>query len=420
MKMFASVAMATGILAYGASVAAAPLHPSGAPVQLSGGTYHVAVCAAVSTGYARCGAHIVTNANGLPLSAGVAQPHSLFGCQANHLPAHCVSPDNLRHAYNITGSGSSSTVVAIVDAFGYPNAASDLAAYRAQFGLPPCTVASGCLRIINQNGGTTPPVTDGGWDVEQGLDLDMVSAMCPNCRILLVQATTNSGSNLAIAVNQAALQGAHVISNSYGGGENGSQSYEPYYNHPGVAITASTGDSGYGAQFPATSPHVTAVGGTTLNMNDVTNTVLSENVWAGAGSGCSAVFAAPYWQAHTYSNMSNNTLCTMRMEADVSADADPNTGALVYYNIPVSPYGPLLGFYVVGGTSEAAPIIGGIYGERHDAVIYGSNPYKASSSALHDITSGSNGSCPAPYWCHGEVGYDGPTGLGSPNGDTAF
>jgi subtilase family serine protease len=409
MKLYATVAAAAGILAYGASSAsAAPV--AGARVQFSGQTYHVAACGAVAAGNARCGVHLVTDASGNPIKVGSAgTPNTTFGCQKT-VPALCLGPQQLRAAYGITGTGSSTTTVAIVDAFNYPNAAADLATFRANYGLPPAN-----LTIVNQNGGSTqPPFNNPGWDVEQALDLDMVSTMCPNCHILLVQATTNSFANLATAVNRAAAMGAHVISNSYGGGENGSQAYEAAYNHPGVAITASTGDSGYGAQFPATSPHVIAVGGTTMNMNGTTR--ISETVWAGGGSGCSNFWGMPYWQAHTYTNMANNTLCTQRMEADVSADADPNTGAVIYINVP--PFAP--GFYRVGGTSEAAPLIGGIYGERNDTVIYGRNLYVAPSSAFHDITVGNNGACGLGYYCTAEVGYDGPTGLGSPNGDTAF
>jgi hypothetical protein len=419
MKLFASVALATGIGAYGAAMAAPVVQPlRHTVVQRSGLTFHMAACSNAGA-VSNCHVHIVTDSAGNPRSVPFVPPGGLFNCQKT-VPSGCLSPAQLRSAYNITGAGRSTTTVAIVDAFAYPQAEADLAAYRAQFLLPPCTVASGCLRIVNQTGGTTPPpVVDFGWDVEQGLDLAMVSAMCPNCRIILVQTNDNFTSNLAAGVNEAVVLGAHVVSNSYGGGELGSQSFEWEFNHPGVAITASTGDSGFGAQFPATSPHVTAVGGTTLNMN--LNSRLGETVWGGAGSGCSSAYQEPAWQTSSHANMANNTLCTMRAEADVSAVADPNTGVLVHYSMT----GLTPGFYIVGGTSVAAPLIGGIYGERDDVVFYGRNPYNASSSAFHDVTSGTNapgigGSCGGTYLCVGEVGYDGPTGLGSPNGDTAF
>jgi subtilase family serine protease len=283
-------------------------------------------------------------------------------------------------------------------------------------GLPACipSTGAGCVTIINQNGGTNLPKTNTGWDQEQALDLDMVSSMCPNCHILLVQASSSSYTNLSTAVNTAAARGALVISNSYGGSE-GSNLPESAYNHTGVAITASAGDSGYGAQFPATSPHVIAVGGTSLSVG-AGGTYGSEKVWSGTGSGCSALFAQPSWQQPKNSNMGNNTLCTNRMEADVSAVADPNTGVAVYG----PPGGTRSAWMVFGGTSVAAPLIGGIIGEKGVAQTYASGIYAAGSSAFHDVTSGSNGNCGLGYYCNAETGYDGPTGLGTPNGDAAF
>jgi subtilase family serine protease len=313
----------------------------------------------------------------------------------------------------VTGAGSPSTVIAIVDAYGYPNAESDLGVYRKQFGLPACTTANGCFAKVNQSGQRSNyPATNIGWDQEQALDLDMASAMCPNCKILLVEASSATFANLAAAENEAAKLGAHAISNSYGGSESGSSSSEPAYNHPGIAITVSTGDSGFGAgpQFPATSPHVTAVGGTTLKTASNARG-WTETAWADGGSGCSTVYAKPAWQT--------DTLCTMRMEADVSAVADPNT--------PVAVYGPVsFGFFSLGsgweefgGTSVASPLVAGIYGVNAGSVNYGQNPYQ-DTSALNDVTSGSNGSCSGTYFCTAGPGYDGPTGLGTPNGVTAF
>jgi subtilase family serine protease len=236
----------------------------------------------------------------------------------------------------------------------------------------------------------------------------MASAMCPNCKIILVEATSATFGNLAAAENTAAAKGAHVISNSYGGGESGSQSFESAYNHAGVAVTASTGDSGYGAQFPATSPHVTAVGGTHL-VTASNARGWKETVWSGTGSGCSIVYTKPSWQT--------DSGCSKRMEADVSADADPNTGVAVYGPTSASHSAWL----VFGGTSVAAPLVGGVYGNNGGSVNYGSNPY-SHTSALFDITKGANGPCPGKpaYFCNAEVGYDGPTGLGTPNGNTAF
>jgi subtilase family serine protease len=314
-------------------------------------------------------------------------------------------PADLRAAYNITGSGSSSITVAIVDAYGYNNAESDLAKYRAQFGLPPCTTANGCFRKVNQNGGTNYPSQNTGWAQETALDLDMVSAMCPSCKILLVEASSASFANLATAENTAASLGAHVISNSYGASEgSGLTGVEGAYNKPGIAITVSSGDSGYGVQVPAAFPTVIAVGGTSLTRAS-NGRGWNETVWSGAGSGCSAVYAKPTWQTDA---------CGRRTVADVSAVADPNTGVAVYGPT----FGKFSGWLVFGGTSVAAPLVGGIYGVNGGAVNYGADPY-AHSSALWDVISGSNGGC-GSYLCNAQPGYDGPTGLGTPNGTTAF
>jgi subtilase family serine protease len=405
-------AVCAGGLVLGWSIAAA-----GPVVQHGKHGFNVATCpAAIGPGLARCFTHLSTDASGAPIRLVPNGPGRAKAAQPNTTPPPYVLPIQVRAAYNITGLGSPSTTVAIVDAFGYPNAEADLANFRSFAGLPPCTKANHCLRIVNQGGGSTPPVhTDVGWIVEQAADLDTVSTMCPNCHILLVEAERPTGNDLAAAVRTAAAMGARVISNSYGGGEIGSAPFEGAYNVPGVAVTASTGDSGYGAQFPATSPHVIAVGGTTLNMSGLTR--LSETVWSGSGSGCSTVYGQPKWQTPSNANMANNTLCTMRMEADVSADADPDTGVILYMNNP--PYPP--GLYIVGGTSISNQIVAGIFGEVGGLVTYASGIY-AHSGALFDVTSGTNAppSCGGTYFCVAGTGYDGPTGLGTPNGDTAF
>jgi subtilase family serine protease len=319
-----------------------------------------------------------------------------------------LGPTQLRSAYTITSSGSSATTIAIVDAFGYPNAESDLATYRSTFGLPPCTTANGCFRKVNQNGGTTFPATDTGWSQETALDLDMASAICPSCKLLLVEANDATFANLAAAVNRAATMGAHVISNSYGGGESGSTAVEASYNHAGIAITASSGDSGFGVEFPASSPHVIAVGGTSLRTSTSARG-WTETVWSGAGSGCSTTYAKPSWQ--------HDTGCARRTVADVSAVADPNTGVAVFGPSSAT----ASAFLVFGGTSVAAPLVGGVYGVNGGAVNFGADPY-AHTGSLFDVTSGSNSrrGCSPSYLCTGVAGYDGPTGLGTPNGTAAF
>jgi len=236
----------------------------------------------------------------------------------------------------------------------------------------------------------------------------MVSAICPNCHILLVEASSNSFANLSTAVDTAARLGANAISNSYGGSEYSSEtSDQTHYNHPGIAITVSSGDNGYGVEFPAASQYVTAVGGTSLKRS---GSSWSETVWSGAGSGCSAYIAKPSWQT--------DSGCSKRTVADVSAVADPNTGVAVYDSLR---YQGRSGWLVFGGTSVAAPIIAGVYALAGNAssVTYGSFPYSHTSS-LHDVTSGSNGSCGSSYLCTGKTGYDGPTGLGTPNGTGGF
>ncbi|MBO0847785.1 MAG: putative Ig domain-containing protein, partial [Nocardioides sp.] len=314
----------------------------------------------------------------------------------------------LKNAYALPSGGSGQTV-AIVDAYDDPNAESDLATYRSQYGLPSCTTANGCFKKVNETGGSSLPSADSGWAEEISLDLDMVSAVCPSCHILLVEATQPSMSDLGTAVNTAVNLGAKFVSNSYGGSESSSDpSYDSsYFNHPGVAITVSSGDSGYGVEYPAASQYVTAVGGTTLNTASNARG-WSETAWSGAGSGCSSYDAKPSWQ--------KDTGCSKRTVADVSAVADPNTGLAVYDSYGVG------GWLVVGGTSASSPIIASVYalaGSPASGTYPASYPY-SHTSALNDVTSGSNGSCTTSYLCNAATGYDGPTGLGTPNGATAF
>ena len=381
-----------------AAFGAAPASAQAVQVEHSGNTYHVAVCPRGNPmGTARCFAHVVTDARGNPLNGKIG---------SNATTPSGYGPSDLRSAYNITSSGTTTTV-AIVDAYGYPNAETDLNTYRAQFGLPACTTANGCFKKIDQNGGSAYPRTNTGWDQEQALDVDMVSAMCPNCHILLVEASTSSLSNLGTAVNTAAATaGVTVISNSYGGGESGTTSFAGAYDHPGKAITVSTGDSGYGVQFPASAPTVIAVGGTHLTRASNTRG-WSETAWSSGGSGCSTVYAKPSFQT--------DALCTKRIEADVSAVGDPNTGVAVF--------GPSQSgkstWLVFGGTSVSAPLIGGIYGVTGHTPTGAASIY-ANKSQLNDVTSGTNGSCGGTYFCTAGVGYDGPTGNGTPNGTGPF
>jgi subtilase family serine protease len=362
---------------------------------------HIPVCAAVPAGYARCHAIVVVPSY-KPNRGGTA-PGGL-------------NPADVQGAYSLPAStkGSGQTV-AIVDAYDDPNAESDLAVYRSQFGIAACTTSNGCFRKVNQSGGTSYPRSNGGWAQEISLDLDMVSATCPNCHILLVEASTNSLANLGAAVNEAVSLGASEVSNSYGGSQSSSDpsNCSAYYNHSGVAITASSGDSGYGVQNPADCNTLTAVGGTTLTVTK-THGYGGETVWSGAGSGCSSYVNQQSWQT---SNSNVSSVCGKRGEADVAADADPNTGVSVYDSLS---YQGLSGWLVFGGTSVASPIIAGVYALAGNASTAGNGSYPyGHASSLHDVTSGSNGSC-GNILCNATTGWDGPTGLGTPNGSGGF
>jgi subtilase family serine protease len=346
---------------------------------------------------------------------GETETISPMGVHPNATPSG-YGPSDLYSAYNLPANGGAGQTVAIVDAYNDPNAASNLATYRAQYGLPACTVANGCFKQVSQTGSTTSlPTSNAGWAEEESLDLDMVSAIAPNAHIILVEAKSATTANLGTAVNEAVALGAKFVSNSYGGGESSSDtSYDSsYYNHPGVAITASSGDSGYGVEYPAASKYVTAVGGTSLstasNSRGWTESVWSTSSTEGAGSGCSAYDAKPTWQ--------KDTGCAKRTVADVSAVADPYTGVAVY-----DTYGGDPGWEVFGGTSVASPIIASVFadaGTPSSGSTPSSFPY-AHTGSLNDVTSGSTASCSPAYLCTAETGYDGPTGLGTPNGLTAF
>jgi subtilase family serine protease len=345
----------------------------------------------------------------------VSQPHALVMNAVSPMATPSgYGPTDLRSAYNLPANGGAGATIAIVDAQDDPNAESDLAAYRTQYGLPACTTANGCFSKVDQNGGSSYPTADSGWAGEISLDLDMVSAVAPNAHILLVEATTANMGDLGTSVNTAVSLGAKFVSNSYGGPEDSTDltSDSQYFNHPGVAITVSAGDSAYGAQYPAGSKYVTSVGGTALSRAS-NSRGWSESVWStssteGTGSGCSAYDAKPTWQT--------DTGCSKRAISDVSAVADPATGVAVYDSYQAT------GWQVYGGTSASSPIIAGVYA---DAGTPGASDYPSkypyqNTASLNDVTSGSNGSCSPSYLCTAGVGYDGPTGLGTPNGLAAF
>lgn len=400
-RAFPLLAVATVAL-FGVAVGAPAA--SGAPSPTGISHRNVRVCGAPGAGMAACDAivHETIARNGKPVHSATASGYG---------------PANLRAAYDLpSATAGSGQTVAIVDAYNNPNAAGDLATYRSHFALPACTTSTGCLRIVNQSGAGKLPRDNAAWSQEISLDLDMVSAICPKCHILLVEASSASLASLGTAVDTAARLGATEISNSYGGSESSSDTtYDTsYYDHPGIVITASTGDSGYGVQYPAASPYVTAAGGTTLNDNGGAYT---QSAWSGSGSGCSAYDPQPSWQT-SVSNIAS--VCGNRAVADVSADANPNTGVAVYDSYA---YRGQSGWLVFGGTSVASPIIASTYALAGNAASVGTGASylyaHASSSTITDVTSGSTGSCGTDL-CNAVQGWDGPTGLGTPKGDGGF
>lgn len=375
-----------------------------------------------------------------------------------------VTPTDLRSAYGLseTPAPAETQTVAIVDAYSDPNAEADLAHFSKTYALPSCPKENGCLRVLNEQGNASPlPEFKGeseekGWVVEISTDLDTVHSVCPSCHIVLVEADSPFNSDLSAAEEAAVKAGATEITNSWGGPSE-PEFDAPAFIHPGVVITAAAGDSGYddwlegggGANYPASSPHVVAVGGTRLRQK--AGTWEAESVWndgaegenyGAGGGGCSAVYAAPTWQSKV-ANWAQIGCAGKRAVADVSADADPLTGVNVY-DSTASPYGEK-GWMQIGGTSVASPIIASVFalaGGAHGVAYPARTLYEnAGSAGLHDITEGSNGECAKPLnengsascsyseeaescsqrgVCLAGAGYDGPTGVGTPNGISAF
>ncbi len=400
--------------------------PAGAARPSSAGDVLPACTPSQAPGVAHCGAIQLLNpgvnwqgVHGPSTNAkGGKKPPSGGGSPSGYFPGDIESAYNLASAIDALAKSSYVPTVAIVDAYNDPNAIADVATYRATFQLPSCdgSTGSGCVTQVNQTGGTQLPRNNTSWSEEISLDLDMVSATCPSCHILLVEAKSASMNDLGTAVNYAATQ-AQVISNSYGASASSSDSSynNLYFKHSGVVITASAGDSGYGAEYPASSPYVTAVGGTTLTASNSTKRGWSETVWSGTGSGCSTYDQNPGWQP--------TTLCSGRTVADVAADANPSTGVAVY-----DTYGQT-GWLVFGGTSVASPIIASIYALAGNTSSVTAASLYANSSSLNKVTSGSNALNCSTYLCNaadslpsssGYGGYNGPTGNGTPNSTVGF
>ncbi|HEY7047449.1 MAG TPA: carboxypeptidase regulatory-like domain-containing protein [Jatrophihabitantaceae bacterium] len=387
------------VSAHAAPAQAAPARGA-APARTAGpsapaaptGTY--AACPTAPAGQMRC--------LSLVRAAGVRP----MGVQASSTPGG-YAPADLRAAYTLPSeTAGSGQTVAIVDAYHNPDAEADLGVYRAQYGLPPCTTANGCFTQIDQRGGHQWAAVDPGWAGEISLDLDMVSAVCPACNLLLIEADTPAPADLYAAEDEAIRLGARFVSNSWGGDESPDQmrDADPHFDHPGVVIAAASGDGGFPGSYPATSQYVTAVGGTTLTRDPSTPRGWAESAWRLAGSTCSPWEPAPSFQNPAMTD------CGKRAASDVSAVADPATGVAVYDR----------GWQVYGGTSVATPIITATYalaGSPLSGSYPNALPYQH-PDALNDVTSGDNG-CSFKF-CVSGPGWDGPTGLGTPAGLAAF
>ncbi len=387
-----------------------------------------AVCAPPEPGRASC------QAQALVLRAGraLARPrvHAWHSRQARAAvgaaitpaitPPEPGTPAYLQQAYDMTylsQTGGSGDTVAIVDAYDDPNAETDLATYRSTYGLAPCTAATGCFTKVNQGGNPSPlPAQDDSWEMEISLDLDAVSALCPQCKILLVEANSNTASNLQAALGRAAAVGAKQISNSW----TMPSTSVPHgkFTFTDVAVVAASGDHGFvgsgNSNYPAALADVTAAGGTSLAAagDGVSPRGFAESAWSpgadplSAGSGCDLNVTKPSYQS--------DSGCTGRAYSDLSADADPQTGLLVYDSAQG-------GWAVIGGTSLASPLIAGYLAAAGITAVTPQWAY-AKSALLNDPISGWNGTCATviSYICAARTGYDGPTGVGSISGAIAL
>ncbi|MGZ4215443.1 MAG: PKD domain-containing protein [Solirubrobacteraceae bacterium] len=383
------------------------------------------ICSAARPGHARCAGQALVLRSSHALVRPHARRHGTLGrVKPAFIPGFAApattsastpplpgTPAYLQQAYDLTylsQTGGVGDTIAIIDPFRNPNAEADLATYRATNGLPACTTSNGCFTKVNQNGGSTPPSThDATWAMEESLDLDAVSALCPNCRILLVEANSAMSSDLNAAQATAAALGANQISDSWTFAVSGGI-LAGRWIFPGISTVAATGDTGYLGtntdNFPAAFSGVTAAGGSSLAPAGGGNARgFSEGAWSGASSGCDLRVSKPSWQT--------DNGCTGRAYADLSADADPATG-LSFYDSEKGGWG------VIGGTSLAAPLIAAYYAIT--GVTASSTPRWAyvNSASLNDPISGSTGTCAASirYICNAGPGYDGPTGVGSISG----
>ena len=460
----------------------------------------VQTCASAASGHAHC-----MTLQRIQVAKGTKGATAVQPTVSDAGPAGGFTPGNLASAYSINpNTATPGQVVGIVDAHDNPDALTDLNAFDAQYGLPSETASS--FQKIGQDGGAPPTNTtpiptpeEVGWAGEIALDLEAVRGICHTCKILLVEADTSNFDDLAVAVNTAVSHGATVVSNSYGGAEGSdpggpddetNPAVQAAFNHPGVVITASTGDDGYydydnffngdpssnAPSTPAAFPGVVATAGTTLQLNDdgtraaevswnsngqagLTARFRGESLFA-SGGGCSTEFQAPAWQVGT-KGWAQTACGDKRLTADVAALADPLTGYDIYDTYSAPDPGAPWGTY--GGTSLSSPLIaamfamaGGAHGVAKPALtLYGHQ--KSDPGSLYDVSSGGIGVCDgltaqncaaffpssSPntlgagiidcQWvgatavraagsraCNAATGYDGATGVGTPNGLASF
>jgi hypothetical protein len=384
---------------------------------------------AACSGLALAGIPAIASATGTGPSSCAQPSAGQVGCAAVAAPGRTavpaalqtagtaplgLAPADLRDAYSLpSSSGGVGQTVAVVTAYDDATTETDMGTYRTQYDIAACSTA--CFSKVNETGGTTyPGAGPAGWSLATAEALDMISAVCPNCHILLVEADSTAISDLGSAENEAVTLGARFVVNTWFTPEFTFGTSEPaydseYFDHPGVAITAPDGNgAGYpNTYYPAASPDVIAVGGTTLTQDSGVARGWTETAWDGTGSGCSPYEAKPSWQT--------DTGCSDRMLNDASAVADPDT--------PVAFYDSGSGGWVAtGGNGVAAAIVAAAYalagtpaGDVNPAAYLYAN-----ATGLDDITGGSNGTCSPAYFCTAGTGYDGPTGLGTPDGVSAF
>ena len=371
---------AVSALFLGAPVLAAP------PPQAADGLAHQPACPSAPAGFARCFSEVVTDGNGQPATSTV--PTGL-------------SPAAIQSAYafpTASGAGAGETV-AIVDAYDDPTAANDLAVFSTQYGLPACAAANGCFTKVSQTGTTRYPRTNSAWAVEISLDIEWVHAVAPGAHILLVEASSNSFSNLMAAEDYAKAR-APYVTNSWGGSESpGETANDAHFVASGVSFFVSSGDNGLPAEYPSASPNVISVGGTTLHFDSAGN-FAGETGWSGSGGGCSTVETADPSQS-AFAQYSQAGCGGKRATPDVALDADPGSGVSVYDSTPNQ---GVTGWLTVGGTSASSPMWAARSADA-GAVVNAGYIYGPALS-YRDITFGNNGASAL-------TGYDLVTGRGS-------